>query len=64
MSALYFNYEIGGTRVSISSARGYFSTFLLNLCAVVGGIYAMGNFLLNTLYVIAGTKIGYQELVQ
>jgi len=64
MSALYFNYHVGGIRVSINSARGYFSTFLLNLCAVVGGIYAIAHFLFNTLFALSGKRVGYQELVQ
>lgn len=64
MPSLYFNYHIGGTRVTITSARWQFSNFLLNLCAVVGGIYALAHFLYNTLYALLGNKIGYQELGQ
>jgi hypothetical protein len=65
MSALYFKYNIGGTRINIRNSRGYFSTFALNLCAVIGGIYAIANILYNLLYALGGgKKQGYQELVQ
>ena len=64
MPVLYFNYHIGGTRVSIYNRQGAFSTFILNMCAVIGGIYAMAHFLYNTLFMVLGTKIGYQELGQ
>lgn len=62
MPALYFNYHIGGTRVSIYNNAGALSTFILNMCAVIGGIYALAHFLYNTLFVLTGSKIGYQEL--
>lgn len=62
MPVLYFNYHIGGTRVSIYSSQGAVSTFLLNMCAVIGGIYALAHFLYNTLFVLLGTKIEYFEL--
>lgn len=64
MPSLYFNYHIGGTRVSIYSPQGAFSTFLLNMCAVIGGIYAIAHFLYNTLFAVFGNKAGYQELGQ
>lgn len=62
MSVLYFKYHIGGTRVTVASDRGQLVSFLLNVCAVVGGIYALASFLYNTLFVLLGVKIGYQEL--
>lgn len=44
MPSLYFNYHIGGTRVSIYSKQGPVSSFILNMCAVIGGIYALAHF--------------------
>lgn len=64
MPSLYFNYHIGGTRVSITSKQGPVSSFILNMCAVIGGIYALAHFLYNTLFALFGIKAGYQELVQ
>lgn len=64
MPALYFNYHIGGTRVYVSTWKGFFGTFLLNVCAVIGGIYALGSFLNNLLHILVNDKSGYQELVQ
>ena len=64
MPALYFNYHIGGTRVVVATWKGAFPTFLLNMCAVIGGIYALAHFMYNTLFAVFGTKIGYQELGQ
>jgi len=60
MPSLYFNYHIGGTRVSIYSKQGPVSSFILNMCAVIGGIYALAHFLYNTLFAIFGSKMGYQ----
>lgn len=62
MPVLYFNYHIGGNRVYITSAQGAVATFVLNMCAVIGGIYALAYFVYNTLFFLLGTKIGYQEL--
>jgi hypothetical protein len=64
MPALYFNYHIGGTRITIYPKRSVFSAFILNMCAVIGGIYALAHFMYNTLFVLLGTKVGYQELGQ
>lgn len=64
MPALYFNYHIGGTRITIYPQRSIFSTFILNICAVIGGIYALAHLLYNTLFAVLGTKVGYQELGQ
>jgi hypothetical protein len=60
MPVLYFNYHIGGTRVNIYNKHSAVSKFVLNMCAVIGGIYALAHFLYNTLFVLMGTKIGYQ----
>ena len=64
MPSLYFNYHIGGTRVYMSTFKGFFSTFLLNVCAVIGGIYALCSFINNILHLLIEDKSGYQELVQ
>ena len=64
MPVLYFNYHIGGTRVNIYRAQGAVSTFVLNMCAVVGGIYALAHFIYNTLFFLLGKQVGYQELAR
>lgn len=64
MPSLFFNYHIGGTRVSIYNRQGAFSSFMLNMCAVIGGIYAVAHVLYNTLFTVFGNKAGYQELGQ
>lgn len=48
----------------IMTWKSGFSTFLLNMCAVIGGIYALAHFMYNTLFALFGTKVGYQELGQ
>ena len=60
MPALYFNYHIGGTRVSIYNRRSVLYSFVLNMWAVIGGIYALAHVLYNTLFALTGSKIGYQ----
>jgi hypothetical protein len=64
MPSLYFNYHIGGTRVSIYSIKSATSTFILNMCAVIGGIYALAHFLYNTLFALTGPSLGYKELAR
>ena len=64
MPSLYFNYHIGGVNVQIVKWRGFVGTFLLNMCAVIGGIYALAAFINNTLHLMLQDKSGYQELVQ
>lgn len=60
MPVVYFNYHIGGTTVVIANNQNTFINFLLNMCAVIGGIYALGQFLYNTLFAFFGIKSGYQ----
>jgi hypothetical protein len=62
MPALYFNYYIGGTQIYFTRPSSAFSIFLLNMCAVIGGIYALGAIFYRFLDSIFGSKIGYQEL--
>ena len=59
MPALYFNYHIGGIKVSYEPKRNAFFGFLLNLCAVIGGIYALASFLNNTLQIFVSSS-GYE----
>lgn len=49
MPSLYFNYHIGGIKVTYEPKNSAFFTYLLNLCAVIGGIYALASFANNTL---------------
>lgn len=64
MPAVYFNYHIGGTKVSYETKRYAFSFFLINICAVIGGIYSIAQISYNVLHAIFGTKFNYIELVQ
>jgi hypothetical protein len=52
MPVLYFNYHIGGLVVSISPGENGFSlfSFLIRLCAIIGGTYTIANFLDNFLH--------------
>lgn len=56
MPVLYFNYHIGGITVVVGNKENTLITFLLNMCAVIGGIYALGHFLYNTIFTLFGTK--------
>ena len=49
MPSLYFNYNIGGLTVLVSPEGDSLSSFLIKLCAIVGGTYTMASFLDNAL---------------
>ena len=49
MPSLYFNYHVGGLKLYYQPKKNRAFQFVLNLCAVLGGIYALANFLSNTL---------------
>lgn len=59
MPSLYFNYHIGGIKVSYEPKRNAFFGFMLNLCAVIGGVYALASFLNNTLQIFV-SQHGYE----
>ena len=59
MPCVYFNYHIGGIKVEVIPRRNMLFRFILNLCAVVGGIYGLASFLSTTLKSMSD-KPGYE----
>ena len=47
MPALYFNYHIGGLTVLVSPEGDSLSSFLIKLCAIIGGTYTIASFIDN-----------------
>jgi hypothetical protein len=45
MPSLYFNYHIGGLVVEVRPESDRLSTFLIKLCAIIGGTYTLASFL-------------------
>ena len=44
MPALFFNYHIGGLTVVVSPEGDSFASFLIKLCAIIGGTYTIASF--------------------
>lgn len=59
MPCVYFNYHIGGIKVEVYPKRNMAFRFLFNLCAVIGGIYALANFLSTSVKSLSD-KHGYE----
>ena len=59
MPAVYFNYELEGVSLIVSPKTSTLSQFLLHICFIVGGVYAIGSFLDQFLYRFTENK-GYQ----
>lgn len=49
MPAVYFNYHIGGLAVNVLPDKDGIAVFLIRLCAVIGGLYTLANFIANWL---------------
>ena len=45
MPSLYFNYHIGGLTVVVSPEGDSLSSFLIKLCAIIGGTYTIASFI-------------------
>jgi Endoplasmic reticulum vesicle transporter len=64
MPSLYFNYQIGGLVVEVMPDSDELSTFLIKLCAIIGGTYTIALFIDNALDAIISDKYKQYELVQ
>jgi len=63
LPVVYFQYKIGGIAVEVNSNREVIWVFLMELCSVVGGTFAISSFLTNLLSSFESGRKGY-ELVQ
>ena len=59
MPSLYFNYHIGGMKVFITPFRFRFSSFLLQMFAILGGIYTIASFVDHMVHQAIGSKNEY-----
>ncbi len=59
MPVVWFNYHIGGLSVNVLPEKDGVAVFLIRLCAVIGGVYTLANFVANWLLAV-GTKTGYE----
>jgi len=59
MPSLYFNYHIGGLQVYIFPRSHVLSTFVLNLFAIIGGIYTLASFIDHMIHQYTGSKNQY-----
>jgi len=62
MPVVWFNYYIGGLAVNVLPEKDGISVFLIRLCAIIGGIYTLANFIANW-FLSMVRKNGY-ELVK
>ena len=58
MPVLWFNYQIGGLNVNVLPENDALIVFLIRLCAIIGGVYTLANFVANWLLSIF-SKNGY-----
>ena len=62
MPSLYFNYHIGGLNVVVYPNYYRLTTFLLHVCAIIGGIYTIASFLDHMIHQFVGSKQQYELL--
>lgn len=62
MPSLYFNYNIDGVVVEVKPQNDGLSAFLIKLCAIIGGTYAVASFLDNALDAIFDDRRKQYEL--
>jgi hypothetical protein len=63
MPSVYFNYHVGGLLVAVYPQVDTLSEFLIKLCAIIGGTYAIAAFIDNALdSIIADRAKQYQLL--
>lgn len=64
MPSVYFKYQIGGIKIAVGPNKNdNVSYFLIKLCAIVGGIYALATFLDNALDTIIDDRRKQYELI-
>jgi hypothetical protein len=59
MPVLWFNYHIGGLSVYVIPEKDALVVFLIRLCAIVGGVYTLANFIANW-FLSMFSKNGYE----
>lgn len=47
MPVVWFNYHIGGLSVNVLPDKDGLIVFVIRLCAIIGGVYALANFFAN-----------------
>ncbi len=60
MAVVYFDFHVGGLTVEVKAEDSSLPNFLVHLCAIIGGIYTLANFVDNFLHAIFGGKKEYQ----
>jgi hypothetical protein len=63
MPSLYFNYNIDGLVVEVKPQNDSLSAFLIKLCAIVGGTFAVASFLDNALDSLFDDRRKQYELI-
>lgn len=56
MPSLYFNYHIGGLKVIVAPSHYRLTTFLLEMCAILGGVYTIARFIDHMIHQLLGSK--------
>lgn len=64
LPVLYFQYQIGGIALEVRRDDEHWWTFLIDLCAVVGGTYAVATFINNVLDRVFGSSRKGYELIK
>lgn len=60
MPSLYFNYHIGGLSVLIVPDSYRLTSFLLQMFAVIGGVYTLASFIDHMIHQMIGSKNQYE----
>ena len=63
MPSLYFNYAIDGLVVEIAPMTDGLSAFLIKLCAIIGGTYAVASFIDHAIDSIIDDRRKQYELI-
>jgi hypothetical protein len=59
MPVVWFNFHIGGLSVNVLPEKDGIAMFLIRLCAVIGGVYTLANFVANW-FISMFKKNGYE----
>ena len=60
MPVLYFVYEIEGISVTVAPWNTGLFNFLMELCFIVGGVYAVAMFIDRMTYTLCCKRTGYE----
>jgi hypothetical protein len=64
MPSLFFNYNIGGLTVLVTPESDSLSSFLVKLCAIVGGTYTIAAFIDTALDHVMQDRKKQYELIK